>query len=131
MGNTNLDRLCAEYGYNIANRVYKVMSDKAEGHINKSLGILQEDGVYAFFLYQKKEEDNNELSELPNNMLTKATLEPFGKMEEVDPLEAIRGNREKNIKGLSEDLDSLILAKNLLEKTLIYAKYHVQALKKK
>ncbi|HID30156.1 MAG TPA: hypothetical protein EYP19_09145 [Desulfobacterales bacterium] len=59
MSGQNLDRLCAQYGYRICQAVAAEFKDKdgkpdkakTENHITKSLAVLQEDGVYAFFIY--------------------------------------------------------------------------------
>jgi len=52
----NLDRLCAHFGYKMCEQVGeafqkdgKIDKAKTENLITKSLGVLQEDGVYAFF----------------------------------------------------------------------------------
>lgn len=124
----NLDQLCAQYGYQITGEVHKAIGKKAENHITKSLGVLQEDGVYAFFLYQesrKSEKDGaNKLKNQAAALLKAIPIRPFDTI--ADPLEAVRGN--KQTQGLADDLDSLLLAKQLLEQTLIYARYHTKAL---
>jgi len=129
MSGQNLDRLCAEYGYQVANEVRQAIGKNAENHITKSLGVLQEDGVYAFFLYQrsrgKSEIDGAKKLEMEAAaLLSAADIKPFKTVS--DSLEAVRGN--KTTKGLADDLDQLLLAKRLLEQTLIYARYHAKAL---
>ncbi|MEA2006293.1 MAG: hypothetical protein U9O50_08580, partial [Acidobacteriota bacterium] len=50
----NLDRLCAEYGYKFADEIkkaYKFDAKKAESLVTKALGVLQEQGLYAFGLF--------------------------------------------------------------------------------
>jgi len=52
----NLDRLCAEYGEKFAREIAdtfgsKDRDKKAENLITKSLGVLQEQGVYAYVLF--------------------------------------------------------------------------------
>lgn len=127
MTTQNLDRLCAQYGYQIADEVQKEIGKGAENHITKSLGVLQENGVYAFFLYQasrSSERDGAEkLSEQACALLNDADLKPFDTVR--DPLTAVRGN--KKMSGLADNLDDLLLAKRLLEQALIYARYHAKA----
>lgn len=126
MTKQNLDRLCAEYGYKIAEQVHSALKKSAENHITKSLGVLQANGVYAFFLYQasrgKKEQPGaKKLITLAAELLNEkevALLE-----ETSEPLEAIR-----KAGGLADNLDDLLLAKRLLEQALIYARYHAKAL---
>jgi len=127
MSERNLDRLCAEYGYQIANEVRQAIGKNAENHITRSLGVLQEDGVYAFFLYQASRKTEkpgaDRLNEQATALLKEAKIEPFDTI--ADPLEAVRA---KN--GLANNLDELLLAKRLLEQALIYARYHAKALER-
>ncbi len=122
----NLDRVCAQYGWEIARQVHEALKKSAENHITKSLGVLQEDGVYAFFLYQASRGDQN-LGELAAKLFSdeKIALVPKGTTNTEQVLEAIR-----KPKGLAEDIDKLLLAKRLLEQSLIYARYHVKAMEK-
>jgi hypothetical protein len=132
MSGHNLDQLCARYGYQIAADVCGAIKKAAENHITKSLGVLQEDGVYAFALYQvsrgKREKEGAEkLKELAKGLLHDARVPPFNSNSVPDLLEGVRGNPQKYLTGLAEDLDSLLLAKRLLEQTLIYARYHAKS----
>lgn len=120
----NLDQLCAQYGWQMANEVTKAIKKNAENHITKSLGVLQEDGVYAFFLYQvsrgARERDGAKcLKDKARELLKAAGIKGF--QNAGDPLEAVRNH-------LAGDLDQLLLAKRLLEQALIYARYHAKAL---
>jgi len=132
MSGINLDQLCAQYGHAMCQAVagaFKGKGDKpdkakTENHITKSLGVLQEDGVYAFFLYQasRGEREKKGAEELRNTaraLLKEAGIEAFQNAN--DPLAAVREN-------LANDLDQLLLAKRLLEQALIYARYHAKAL---
>jgi hypothetical protein len=120
----NLDQLCAQRGYQIAEEVHSKMGKNAENHITKSLGILQEDGVYAFFLFQisrsqREKEGARKLEYLATALLQSAGINGF--QSPSDPLKAVRDE-------LANDLDQLLLAKRLLEQALIYARYHAKAL---
>ena len=116
----NLDQLCAKYGYDMCQAVNTQFKDKSktENLITKSLGVLQEDGVYAFFLYQVSR-GKRELKEQAAKLLKAAKIKAF--QSPNDPLKAVRDE-------LANDLDQLLLAKRLLEQTLIYARYHAKAL---
>ena len=118
----NLDQLCARFGWEMADAVYREISKNAENHITKSLGVLQEDGVYAFFLYQvsrgAREKAGAELQEKAKELLKAAGIIGFQNVD--NPLGAVRDHT-------ASDLDHLLLAKRLLEKALIYARYHVKA----
>ncbi|OGF68316.1 MAG: hypothetical protein A2Y62_11500 [Candidatus Fischerbacteria bacterium RBG_13_37_8] len=113
----NLDRLCAEYGYEFA----EAISD--ETLFTKALGVLQEQGIYSFVLFCKSrgstERPGSEKIEATTKKILKNKLELIGN---GDLLEEIRGEN-----GLASRLDDLILAMQVLEKSLIYARYHVKA----
>lgn len=123
MNGQNLDRLCAQYGHAMAKQVHEKLGKQAENHITKSLGVLQEDGVYAFFLYQvsrkSEKEGAQKLKAQAAALLKQCGMKGF--QNSADPLEAVRNE-------LANDLDQLLLAKRLLEQALIYARYHAKAL---
>lgn len=124
MSTVNLDQLCARYGWQMASQVHKAIGKQAENHITKSLGVLQEDGVYAFFLYQvsrgsREKPGADKLVEQARSFLREAGIQAF--QNASDPLQAVRDH-------LANDLDQLLLAKRLLEQALIYARYHARAL---
>lgn len=120
----NLDQLCAKYGWEIASKVHQAIGKQAENHITKSLGVLQENGVYAFFLYQasrgsREKPGAERLTEQAKELLSEAGIVSFN--NPGDPLQAVRDH-------LASNLDQLLLAKRLLEQALIYARYHAKAL---
>ncbi len=126
MSTINLDQLCAKFGWQIASEVRQAIGKNAENHITKSLGVLQGDGVYAFFLYQasrgqREKPGADRLTEQTVAFLKEAGIPAFQNAN--DPLKAVREH-------LSNDLDQLLLAKHLLEQALIYARYHAKALGK-
>lgn len=124
MSAVNLDQLCAKHGWQMAKKVHDAIKKQAENHITKSLGVLQENGIYAFFLYQasrgsKEKPGAEKLTEQARAFLEEAGITAF--QGAADPLKSVR-------EGLAADLDQLLLAKRLLEQALIYARYHVKAL---
>ncbi|MEM4217237.1 MAG: hypothetical protein QXZ09_04390 [Candidatus Methanomethylicaceae archaeon] len=124
MSAVNLDQLCAKYGWQMAKEVHDAIKKQTETHITKSLGVLQEDGVYAFFLYQasrgsREKAGADKLKEQAAEFLREAKIQAF--QSTGDPLQAVRDH-------LANDLDQLLLAKRLLEQALIYARYHAKAL---
>lgn len=138
MNGQNLDQLCAQFGYEMCRAVgdaFKTKEDKVdkartENHITKSLAVLQEDGVYAFFLYQQSRgEREKKGAEALQKQAHALLAEQFAVFkDEQDSMVAVRGNKQKNRRGLAENLDELLLAKRLLEQALIYARYHAKAL---
>ena len=120
-----LDMKCAQQGKEIADKVFNLKKDKTktENLITKSLGVLQEDGVYAYFLY---------LSSLKNNYPEDAEKEAFELLKQNDILKDVVGSGDDILKAIRENfdnkLDELLFAKELLERALVYARYHAKAL---
>lgn len=143
MSAQNLDQLCARYGYEIAS------STRDENHITKSLGVLQEDGVYAFFLYQESkrtkapnEKGSKNADVKKEDVKSRAgqnsgrTSDPAGALsnlcaqmlrDEVLSLLSTGDDIFEPLRMLAGNLNDLLLAKRLLEQTLIYARYHAKA----
>jgi len=131
----NLDRLCAKYGQKIVTEGKNLFKNnkefdknKIKNPIQKSLGVLQEDGVYAFFLYLDSE------GAFDKDKTEKVISEHSWEILKEDNINLVTKNfdKEKVYKELQEnvlkELDKMFLAKNLLEKMLIYARYHAKAL---
>jgi hypothetical protein len=123
----NLDRLCAEYGYRFAQdttQAFKNDAKKAENLLTKALGILQEQGLYAFVLFCKSRGDIERRGAEGIERITKEILkDKLNLMGNGDLLEEIHKEN-----GLLSKLDELILAIQVLEKSLIYARYHAKAM---
>lgn len=111
---TNLDIQCAELGREIAQ-----ISGMEEKIINAALTVLEEQGPYAMFLYLQARHSN-----MAGPMSSK-TL-PF--LRRIFPDRLDKANHIlKAIKELSNDLDDLLFARDLLRTTLSYARYHLKA----
>ncbi len=119
---TNLDSICAKHGYEI---VKGITDAKAlENLITKSLGVLQENGVYAFYLYlayRSKETGSSEIKDHSLNLL---------RCEKVK-LTTKKDDCFEEIRELTNYLDKLLFARQLLDQMLIYARYHAKALNAK
>ena len=85
--------------------------DKTE--INKLLGVLASDGVYAMWVYAKAKKDIME-SEL------------YGKLKSILDISNYE-DYEQYFQKLSEDINELLFRKELIEQALIYARYHAKA----
>ncbi len=120
----NLDRLCAKFGWEIANEIKgcnKSDAKKAETLITKALGVLQEQGLYAFGLFCESQGSSGagKMKEITKKLLKEKEL---NLVDNKDLLEEIRKEN-----GLASRLDDLMLAIQVLEKSLIYARYHAKA----
>ena len=129
-----LDMKCAEYGSKIVSKIVSEIENtakernKIETMITKTLGVLQEDGVYAFALYSKSKSGNGSTEKR-----TAGTIyDKAGELLKHDKISLLSGNCSDLLIGIREnlasDLDKLFLAKELLERTLVYARYHAKAL---
>lgn len=135
----NLDRLAAQHAQEVIKRLIKEegkdnkdikkAAAAADNTITKALGVLQEDGVYACFLYLlAKEEENGAV--VIEEMLTLLEKLGFGwnapkKNGRIDtnPEQVLLHIRDK----VTGDLDRLLLAKEILEQMLVYARYGAKA----
>ncbi len=117
----NLDRLAAQHAQQIINCR---KADDIENIVTKALGVLQENGVYACFLYLlAKEKDNGKV--VVTEMLKLLDGLGFGWGKPADD------QAETILKHISDkvtvDLERLLLAKETLEQMLIYARYGAKA----
>lgn len=108
----NLDYLCAENGQEIGG-----IADK--NTLQKALGVIKEDGIYAMFLYLEKE--NNKIREKLCGLLNKQGIKEYllGKDFSVD-----FKNFCNELSEVLENIDKLFFIKKILERTLTYAFYH-------
>ncbi|HIE18528.1 TPA: hypothetical protein EYP75_02255 [Candidatus Bathyarchaeota archaeon] len=123
----NLDKLCAEYGYRFAEQVSTANgfdAKKAGTLLTRALGVLQEQGLYAFTLFctsrgSAEKAGAEKIKEVSHELL-KEKLQLIG---DDELLEEIRRDG-----GLATRLEDLMLAIQVLEKSLIYARFHAKAI---
>jgi len=126
-GKINLEQFCAEYGYKFAeevSRAYGFNSKKAEVLITKALGVLQEQGLYAFVLFCESRPSGERIGAEEIKELTQELLKKLQLVNDGDLLDELRKDD-----GLLTRLDDLMLAIQVLEKSLIYARFHAKAMK--
>ncbi len=114
---TMIDMKCAKAGNSIAEIA------KDETLITKALGVLQEDGVYAFFLYlvSLKKDVAGHISQKAFDLLRDDAILGNELRGQTEPMKAV-------LEKLADDLGRLVFVKGLLERTLVYARYHAKAL---
>ena len=125
-----LDMKCAEYGSKIVSEIDNAAKErnKIETMITKTLGVLQEDGIYAFALYSESKSGEGNTEKKTAKLIYDKTFELL-KADKIGILPETCNNFLIGIQqNLAIDLDKLFLAKELLEKTLVYARYHAKAL---
>lgn len=118
MTSPNLDFICADYG--------RLIGDNdliEESLLNKAIGVLQENGVYALILFLSSRSS----TEKEGAMYIKKKLLDLW----YDPrLSICSGPRQDQFiaaQQISQNIDQLLFVKELSEKTLIYSRYHVKA----
>ena len=120
----NLDRLAAERAQNIIARTKDTQASDVENSITKTLGVLQENGVYACFLYvlAKEKENGKVLIEEMLELLAGLGF-GWGKPQGNDSNVVLKHITDH----VTIDLERLLLAKETLEQMLIYARYSAKA----
>jgi len=114
-----LDKECFDVGVSVLGGVSdKKEIKKYEDIIQKSLGVLQEDGVFAYYIYLKS------LKGEEAKKIRKKSIVILGRVDiKVE-------DKPESITKLANRIEDLTLAKTMIEKTLIYARYHAKALEK-
>ena len=115
----NLDYLAAKHAQEIVKSL-SAEPKKTENSLTKTMGVLQENGVYACFLYLLAREKDASNVVIPQ---MRALLKALG----------IENDSQDNLKYaqyLTADLHRLLLAKEALEQMLIYARYGAKAAEK-
>lgn len=113
----NLDLKCAELGRTLAE--LKVGDKPIEEKVfTSALGVLEEQGPYACFLYLRAREDKagREITERATEFLL--------------PLVGANANAEDPlgfVQGVASDLDRLLFVRELLRQAFLYARYHIKA----
>ena len=120
---TNLDAMINRIGFEIVEEIKKKGKDEAKykNEIEKVLGVLSNDGVYAYYVYVKSKKIEDVFLEKIKGIL-----------EYID----IKDNNENSFnelnqeffETLSENLSDLLFFREILEKILIYARYHSKAM---
>lgn len=118
----NLDAACAKLGARIASSATK----DTENSITKALGVLEEQGVYALFLYLHAREKNPWGEAASRELVAFLRQHPSAQ----DPLLGSNTNNNEPFEALQQlatDLDRLLFARDLLHRALVYARYHAKA----
>lgn len=142
MDNLNIDSFVNLLGYNIND---KCKNDEQRRFIDKALGVLVNDGVYAYYVFckakskdnKKKDDEEMEKEDSIEDIFVRYVVDEINKtngLNEYFKNELIKNNKgldyEQFFQNLSNDLRKLLFFRDILEKALIYARYHAKAAKK-
>jgi hypothetical protein len=112
----NLDLVSAEFGRSLSE-----INGVNEKLLQDVLSVLQEQGLCAFFLYLKAR------GKAPGNQIEKACHQFLCGNPALKPhLDSSTKNTIDAVKKLSERIDDLLFARDLLMQALIYARYHLK-----
>src|SRR5579884_4077986 len=141
--NNNLDWHAARAGQEIikttkthwnkkTDKEEKTEADNVENLATKALGVLQENGVYAALLYLYSRSDTEQHIAKPIRVQLLGLTRLLKPSPPTDTAEKPVDDRaEQALKFLTDDicndLDKLLLVKQLWEQTLIYARYGAKA----
>lgn len=133
----NLDKLAAEQAQKMVERAKQVAEVKKpvetlERLVTKALGVLQAQGVYAMMLFLfSRSSDEAKMAPLIREQLYRA-LKSLPILDNADNIPQADTNLKDVLTFYTEkvldDLDTLLLVRDLYEQTLIYARYHAKAL---
>jgi hypothetical protein len=141
MKQLNLDQKAAQYAQHIVDRAKVIPNvkkpiDTLERLVTKTLGVLQEQGVYAalLFLYSRTSDEAKIATAIRGPL--------FRLLQDREAKHAIPIFQNKNVPAddadaktalafysqeVCENLDTLLLVRDLYEQTLIYARYGAKA----
>ncbi len=122
----NLDMFAAETAQAIIGDTESLDAGKVDTLVSKALGVLQENGVYAglLYLYSRTEEQDKVIAKMTRERLL--SLLPQLELRAVTGMEASVALNHL-IEKVCNDLDTLLLVKQVWEQTLIYARYGAKA----
>jgi len=124
----NLDYECMKYGQKIINSIDKSDNKKVkelENNLRKALGVLQEDGVYAMFLWLESKNEGKNIRKILIRLLNESDIRKHLLTNSSNFPEDFSEFCEK-LREIARDIDKLLFMKKLLERTLIYALYHAK-----
>ncbi len=120
----NLDRVSAQIGFDIPEQ-FKRKEDfeKLETIANKALGVLIEDSLFAYavWLKSRSEKEKKYAERIENKSLKLLKSKDVSLTDKNDLITAIRDD-------ITTSIHKTLLARQLLERMLVYARYRAKAL---
>lgn len=126
----NLDRTAAMHAQKMVNATTGKKTETLERLVTKSLGVLQEQGVYALMLFLfSRTSDEGEIAPFIRKQLCLALkVFPCFSNEKTVPDTDEQGIvLPFFVNHVAGDLDTLFLVRDLFEQTLIYARFGAKA----
>ena len=136
--NVNLDAVINELGHGIVKSIDELKGKKRRGliaHIDKALGVLVNDGVYAYYVFCKSKDKPEDKDKLYSRIFITNVVDELKrfvnfKNEKIQSINQENGEETEQefFQNLAEDLHELLFFREILETVLIYARYHAKAL---
>ncbi len=122
----NLDTLAAETAHQILDDTKSVKSGEVDNLATRALGVLQENGVYAalLYLYSRTGPDAAIAPHVRTRLLNLAAAQV---LHQDAPPEQVNEAQRFVTEQIANDLDTLLLVKQVWEQTLIYVRYGAKA----
>ncbi len=119
----NLDQISAEIGFKLADN-NKSRAKEFERIVTKALGILIEDGLFAYAIWLESEKESDIINSSFNLLEGKSGIIRENYNDGIEKL------REAILKEIAPDIQKTLLARQILERMLVYARYRAKALQK-
>lgn len=131
MGVENLDSRINEYSYKMVEKLKEGRVSFSE--IDKALGVLGNDGVYGYYVYCKsKTGGKSEREKIKSPIFSEFVVNIIKNFKDVVDMKLDKPKDkfeeyDEYFSELSKDIHKLLFFKDILEKILIYARYHAKA----
>ena len=121
----NLDLIAARTAQEIIQATREQKSTDVDNLVTKALGVLQENGVYAamLYLYSRTSNDKPIAEKVRHRLIDLEKELELQVPEQRDASTILKFLTDK----ICDDLDRLLLVKQMWEQTLIYARYGAKA----
>jgi len=123
MSSHNIEATINDVSFQLVNKIQNSQNrTKLKNLIDKALGVLSNNGVYAYYVYIISQ--NSKKSKEPQEIFID-TLEELFKIVDSN---FSKDKEQEYFQNIADDIHKLLFLKQLLEKTLIYARYHAKAM---
>ena len=119
----NLDQLSAKKGFELADK-NAGNAKEFERTVTKALGILIEDGLFAYAIWLESEDERDIIDSSFDLLKDRANLIVGNYENSKEKL------RKAILKEIASNIQKTLLTRQLLERMLVYARYRAKALQK-
>lgn len=130
----NLDLAAFKKANKLIENILSIEKNKAETSFQKTLGVLQENGLFGFYVFVSSKRDDSAYG-IIYDAIIECSTELIGEIcfqtKESTPEKENYKKLEKMISERSNNIDEVYFTKNMIEKMLTYARYLAKANLKK